>query len=725
MEKVKEMDVVKNLGVSGIKTAYAVAKDLVDKAVKNKGKDFKVAFPDTAYFLPLSYAAFGEEITTLGDVSKILEIVGGALAGVEEKDLLGVVDAAVLAAVCAEIIEVLNYAENCPYGGDWQGFIPDNVLRSLGLQLVDGRMPGVAVIVGAAPNSKIAADLVRGLQERSILSLLVGNTNGVTLLDQLKEENVNVGLSTYIVPLGKETTSVVFAANFAVRAALIYGGSKKGEAEKVLKYCQERVPAFVIALGALDEVKVACALAAVKLGFPVVTDQPVPEVGKTPYTKYEALISEKDYHKIIGRGISARDIKLKVSKIDIPVYYGAAFEGERVRREQMHCQFGGKYSTAFEYLRAVELNKIEDGHIEIIGPEIDEMKEGEPYPLGIFVEVAGRKMRGEFEPIVERQVHTFLNEASGIFHMGQRDMCWIRISKEAKNKGFKIKHFGTILHARIHNVFGAIVDKVSVKLYTNEEKFKPLLKEAQAAYEARDARMKEMTDESVDTFYSCTLCQSFAPNHVCIVKPERLGLCGAYNWLDAKASYELNPVGPNQPVKKGDCISVEKGEWRGVNDFIYQKSNKSLERFYAYSIMEYPETSCGCFECIAAVVPEANGFMIVNREYSGMTPVGMKFTTLAGSVGGGAQTPGFMGIGRLYIVSKKFLKADGGLKRLVWMPKELKEALADKLRKRGEEEGDVDFINKIADETNAVTSEELLVYLEKVKHPALTMPALL
>ncbi|MFH1855635.1 MAG: LAGLIDADG family homing endonuclease [Candidatus Omnitrophota bacterium] len=220
-------------------------------------------------------------------------------------------------------------------------------------------------------------------------------------------------------------------------------------------------------------------------------------------------------------------------------------------------------------------------------------------------------------------------------------------------------------------------------------------------------------------------CQSFAPNHVCIVKPERLGLCGAYNWLDAKASYELNPVGPNQPVKKGECLSAEKGEWKGVNDFIYQKSNKSLERFYAYSIIEWPETSCGCFECIIALVPEANGFMVVNREYSGMTPVGMKFTTLAGSVGGGAQTPGFMGIGRLYIVSKKFVKADGGLKRLVWMPKELKEALYDKLKKRGEEEGVADFVEKIADETNAVTSEELLAHLEKVGHPALTMDALI
>ena len=141
--------------------------------------------------------------------------------------------------------------------------------------------------------------------------------------------------------------------------------------------------------------------------------------------------------------------------------------------------------------------------------------------------------------------------------------------------------------------------------------------------------------------------------------------------------------------------------------------------------MESPQSSCGCFECIVAIIPEANGFMVVHRDYSGMTPCGMTFTTLAGSVGGGVQTPGFLGIGKLYIVSKKFISAEGGLKRIVWMPKELKELLADKLKKRAEETGLPDLINKIADETVATTSEELVNYLQKAKHPALEMPSLL
>jgi len=308
--------------------------------------------------------------------------------------------------------------------------------------------------------------------------------------------------------------------------------------------------------------------------------------------------------------------------------------------------------------------------------------------------------------------------------MGQRNMCWIRISKEAHKKGFKIKHFGTIIHARLHDTYGKIVDRAQIKLYTNKEDVEKIIPEAVKSYEKRDERIAGMTDESVDTFYSCTLCQSFAPNHVCIVKPERLGLCGAYSWLDAKACYELNPTGPNQPVKKGEALDPVRGEWKGVNDFIYQKSNKTLERFHGYSLMTFPETSCGCFECIIAILPEANGFMVVNREYPGFTPIGMKFSTLAGSVGGGNQTPGFMGIGKLYVVSKKFISADGGIKRLVWMPKELKEALGVKLKNRCEEEGMPELFDKIADETIATEAEPLVKFLKEKRHPALGMSPL-
>jgi acetyl-CoA synthase len=280
---------------------------------------------------------------------------------------------------------------------------------------------------------------------------------------------------------------------------------------------------------------------------------------------------------------------------------------------------------------------------------------------------------------------------------------------------------GVILHAMLHQEYSAIVDKIQVKLYTKEEDIERLLGGAKKTFDERDERISGMTDESVDTYYSCLLCQSFAPNHVCIVTPERLGLCGAYSWLDAKASFEITPTGPNQPIKKGAVLDQQLGQWDNVNEFVKQKSNKTIEAVSMYSLMNSPQSSCGCFECIVAIVPEANGVMVVHRDFSGMTPSGMSFTTLAGSVGGGVQTPGFLGVGKLYILSKKFILAEGGLKRLVWMPKELKELLGDKLKKRAQEEGVPDLVEKIADETKATTSEELMKFLQSVNHPALKM----
>ena len=140
-----------------------------------------------------------------------------------------------------------------------------------------------------------------------------------------------------------------------------------------------------------------------------------------------------------------------------------------------------------------------------------------------------------------------------------------------------------------------------------------------------------------------------------------------------------------------------------------------------YSLMDAPCTSCGCFECIMMLIPEANGVMIVSREDPSMTPAGMTFSTLAGMAGGGIQTPGMMGLGKYYLTSKKFLLAEGGFKRVVWLSANIKEQMAEELAEVCKREGDPDLLDKIADGRVATTVEELLAYLEEKGHPALTM----
>jgi len=428
---------------------------------------------------------------------------------------------------------------------------------------------------------------------------------------------------------------------------------------------------------------------------------------------------------MVARAIEVRGLKVTVAEVPIPVAFGAAFEGERVRGEDIHLECGGGRTPMVEWVTSKRMEEVEDGKIEVIGPEITDVEAGSHLPLAIAVEVAGREFEEDYEPILERQIHHLINYAQGAMHIGQRDIAWLRVSKQAVEKGFKLSHVGTLLHAKLHQDFGRIFDKMQVKLYTEEDKVKEIVAKAKAVYGARDARIEGMTDETTDTYYSCTLCQSFAPSHVCCISPERTGLCGSYNWMDCKASYEINPTGPNQPVEKGEVIDAKFGQWKGVNEFVLKASRGKIDHYNFYSIVNDPMTTCGCCECIAAVLPMCNGVMTVNREYTGDTPCGMKFTTLAGTIGGGLSTPGFVGHGKYNTTQRKFILADGGLLRMVWMPKMLKEEIADRLKAKGEELGVPNLLDMIADETVGTTEEEILPFLQEKGHPALTMEPIL
>ena len=734
--------IIASAAIRGAHEMVARAEGVLAKSIEAKGKDAPIAYPNTAYYLPIMLLFLGQKVQKLGDLEESLQEAKKLLGRVPSDELwlpyLGeTLDSGVATLIAEEIIESNKYLNGNPVEGIWLGYTDDSILRLQGIKLVDGRMPGFVAIAGATEKNEDAVMLARGFQERNILVFMAGHTGGKSFAEQLAEEGIEMNWDTFLVPFGKEITSAIHALNFAARSAMTFGGVEPGDmkaARDILLYNKERVFAFVMALGSdeaaetpdqlITDEKYATAAGAINFGFPVIADAPIPQILPTGICTYEHVISGIKLEEIISRAIELRGLTIKVEEVPIPVPYGAGFEGERVRKENMYVQFGGKYTEAFELLRMLHLEDVEDGKVEVIGPDVDEMEESKAYPLGIVVEVAGREFQVDFESVLERRIHEFISCANGIFHMGQRAIIWVRISKDAYAKGFRIKHFGEILVAKIHDEFARIVDRVQVKIYTDEKQVDEIVVEARDMYNHRDDKIGNMTDEDVDEYYSCTLCQSYAPNHVCIVTPQRLGLCGAYTWLDCKASHQINEHGPNEPVSKGETIDADKGQWQNINDYIDIKSNGNLKVFNAYSIMEEPMTSCGCFECIAAIVPEANGIMIVDRDFAGMTPVGMTFSTLAGQIGGGVQTPGFTGIGKLYISSPKFISAEGGHMRITWMPKQLKEEVGDRLKNQLDRSGMSDLFEKIATEEDAEDPDGLLEHLEKVAHPALEMDPL-
>ncbi len=711
------------------------------KALQTYNADTSIGFPNTAYYLPVIYSLLGMKVETLEDLKKPLEFARGLLPphvkGQNHLPYLGpLLDAGMAALFAFEIREALRYLNDPDFylhsedidedaGRIWLGAADDTVFRKRGVEFVDGTAPGFAAIVGSAPDPETAKMIVEEYQKRSLYIFCAANQNGTTVTEQLLEAGVQIGWNTRIVPFGPDISAAIFALGFANRAAMAFGGIEPGDYKKMLLYNKDRIFAFVNALGDVNAEWAAAAAGCVNWGFPTLADTDIPEILPTGVCTYEHVVANVPHDELVQKSVEVRGLKTTVSSIDIPCAFGPAYEGERVRGADLFSQMGGGKSQATELVKMVDMKEIDDGKVEIIGKDIGDIKEGENLPLGIYVQVAGREMQPDFEPILERQIHHLINYIQGIMHIGQRDITWIRLGKPAVEKGFTLKDIGVVLHAKFHQDFGAILDKVHVTLYTNKKDVDDLTKRARAEYKQRDERVEKMTDEDVETYYSCTLCQSFAPTHVCAVSPERTGLCGAYNWLDCKASYEINPTGPNQPIEKGECLDPELGQWKGVNEFVRQASRGAIDHYNFYSMLIDPMTTCGCCECIAAALPTCNGVMTVGREYAGETPCGMKFTTLAGVMGGGASSPGFVGHSKFNITQKKFITGDGGLLRMVWMPLILKEDIKDRLIKRGEELGVPDFYDMIADETIGVTEEEILPFLQEKGHPALSMGSII
>ncbi len=698
---------------NGAIIATSYAEILLNKAIREFGPDAEIRYPDTAYYLPVITALSGEKVTKLGELPPILNRMRAQIREALTFENARLCGEATLYA--AEIIEAIHYLEKDePKVDPWTGFLSDPAVRMYGIKLVDWTIPGQAVILGRAKTSTDARKIVEELMGKGMMIFLSDE-----IIEQLLEENMKMGVDYICFPLGN-FTQVVHAVNYALRAGLAFGGIQPGRRMEQRDYQRRRVRAFVLQLGEIDEVKVAAHFGALFLGFPVICDQPLEEEIPDWY------VSHPDYSDLVKFAMELRGIKITDIEVPIPLNYGPAFEGETIRKGEYWCEMGGGRTEAFELLRMVDIDAIEDEKVELIGPDIDEVEEGGRLPFGLIVDIYGRKMQKDFESVLERRIHYFINYAEGLWHVAQRDLCWLRVAKEAKEKGFKFRHYGDILIAKFKSEFPSIVDRVQVTIITDPAQVSELHALAKKEYHERDERMRGLTDDSVDEFYSCVLCQSFAPNHVCVVTPERVGLCGAVSWLDGKASYEIDKTGPNQPIPKEGVIDEQTGRWKSVNEYVYKTSNQNVEEVALYSFMQYPMTSCGCFEAIMALLPEANGIVITTREHSGMTPVGMTFSTLAGMVGGGVQTPGFMGIGKSYIASRKFIAADGGLARVVWMPKELKETLRDDLVQRAKEQGlGEDFVDKIADETIGTTVEEILPFLEEKGHPALTMDPLM
>ena len=340
---------------SGSNEMYAWAEKSVSAALEKYGADAAVSLPSTAYSLPCYYAVTGEKLTTLGEVKAALE--GRIKEMMTRKERLhNVFQSGIATALAAEMIETMKYMDGAqPYEEPYVGHFTDAMIRELGVPLVTGDIPGVPVLINAAPSVEEAVALVKSYQAQGNFVTCVGG-----ICDQLIEAGYNTGFNVRVTLMGKDITSAAHVVSLALRAALIFGNITPGDLPNLMKYTFERVFAFVNAFAPVDDLTVGCGAGAIAFGFPVISNDLESLKGMNVP---KSLILQGDTEKFNPTSIEARDVKIKVTNIDIPVAFASAFEGEIIRRGDMQVEFDGSRVDCFELVQTKELSEVEDHKI--------------------------------------------------------------------------------------------------------------------------------------------------------------------------------------------------------------------------------------------------------------------------------------------------------------------------------------------------------------------------
>ena len=575
-------------------------------------------------------------------------------------------------------------------------------VRQQGIGFIDDSLPGYVLLMGN--DTAGVTQLLPQLWEKQIVVFVVE--------DMLQEAWQAAGL-----PLGWEThtipTSMIDALGFITRVAQVFGNSD--EIAATLQYARERLRGFTVLLGEPTPDRLALAQAATLLGCPLLSDTALPSSVETweIEANYRAATGKIDPANIVQLGIEERGLQIRIPMPNLPTAYSPDFSGQVVRPDACGACLTGVELT-------VTGDHIVDGRITVIGPDLDSGVSGNQ-SYAMLVEVSGRDMQPDFEPVLERQIETMFNDTDGVVHRGQRAATTLNIAQKAIDKGLRLRHLGEILHARYHNEYGNILSRVQITIFTEPAQIQTLTERAQAIYDQRDQRLSSLTDEDVDVFYTCNLCQSIAGGHLCVISPEHPGVCGAVDWMDARAAVSIRPVGPNKMVQKNGLIDTRLGQWESVNQIAQQESGGALTAYSLYSMMQDPGSACGDFECITAMLPMSNGVMVVDRTYDGLTPTGMNWAMLYEMVGAGVPVPGFLGHSKRILHSPKFISAEGGWRRIVWMNHALREELRPALDALAAEADVPGFVDMIATEETGLTEDDILAHMETVAHPALTL----
>lgn len=655
---------------------YALLVARVKELLRGLPKDAFVGCEGTRFGLPTVYSWTGQDSVMVSDVSDILHER-------LDKGIYGMLDIGTRSSMAHDIIA--STSNGC--------IIPDSWIEERGTDLVDNTVPGIALFIGE-PNRR-SGDEINNCVERGVIVILSGGyaefetEHDVLRLHGLSALGVNGLLS---------------------RIALLHGRVEPGDKMSLAKYLRKRPKLITIHTGHLTAIDIITIFSAAAVGSFTVSDSVFPSIPR---------LSDNLSENMSIRAMAERGMTFDKNR---KIRSGSAFENRRIRKADAYFEFGGT-DTANSYEIVLSSDEVEDGVTFVEGGEMYELERGE-HPLSIEVRVSG-DTEPEMEQAIERRIHFALGRIEGVWHSGQRDISWMRISGDAVENGIMFKDLGDNIISDIRENFRNVVKRVDVRFSTVHSRVSSGLEKARKHYGERDSLLKEITDDDVDVFFTCTMCQTYAPGHICIITPERPSVCGSVTWADAKVGSEVDPYGHQRPFLKGEPIDKERGVWEGTNDIIRKTSMGSISRVSVHSVVDSPLTACSCMEVAVVVSDDCRSIMLVDRSDAGENPSELSFSEIHSLVGGGAQHPGYMGIGKHYILSPGFLKGDGGLCRVSWISSRLKSMLGESLRKACEETSAEDLFDKIADENTVQDMISLERWMLERDHPALNLKPLI
>jgi acetyl-CoA decarbonylase/synthase complex subunit beta len=621
-----------------------------------------IPFEGTVFDYPLLYGITGSKIPSESEIKRALSIINREEGGYFIDSLW-----------LAELTESVTSDRD-------EYFMGDDQFRSFCVGLNEGAN-GWALLLGDE-EARLFKSLSEELKTRKLRIFASG-------IAASKMESYGSDVKS----LGYRETGLVYFAQMLMRYAIIYGRERVGESHEIAHAIEEYAPGVVFVLGSLTDLEKLLLQGMLSLGAPVVS------IG-TGHGLVGHVYVADSIPEMVNKAWNLPNIRARLvepASPDVPVPTGSVFVREKLSENNIVRTLRGSLFSFMVVKTSSEV--LED---KILVHEPIEVSTG----FSVLVELGNEAVDPPITLWIEGILRRIINFAKGVKvkFEGSGSLSF-RITNEALEAGFTLNHLGNLVLTELRNEFPKI-GPVHVSFITDQDEEAKLYPKVQAYIEERSRLIKETREEDLDYFYGCTRCRSFSLGHACTVTPDRPAQCSK-PWYQLKANAVLNPGDVYDQctmVEVGECLDTVRGEYRGVNVSTEERTEGRVSRVFFHSIFGFPHTACSCFQNVVYYIPEVDGLAIMNRGFKGEAPGCMTWTKL-GNLLAGRQYERGAAIATAYLHSRKFLQADGGYERVVWMSDFLKNTAGNAIPKA--------LRGSIATENDARTLDELKAFLKE------------